>query len=317
MAEIGLFLSSEEHGPRELVSQAQRGQAAGFASVFISDHFHPWIDRQGESPFVWSVIGGVATTTTLKVTTGVTCPLVRIHPGIVAQAAATSQLLLEGRFVLGVGTGEALNEHIFGDHWRPLATRLDMLEEAVALMRQMWEGKITTHHGPHYTVENARLYSCPETPPPIVVSAFGPEALEVAARIGDGFVTTEPDGDAIANYKSQGGSGPTMAALKVCWDTDEARARKQVHELWPTVGLTGQLSQELPMPLHFEQAASIVTEEMVAEKVACGPDPERHINAISAYLEAGFDEVYINQIGPDQAGFLDFYVKELAPRLAL
>ena len=177
MAEIGLFLSSEEHGPKELVAQAQRGEEAGFGSVFISDHFHPWIDRQGESPFVWSVIGGIAATTEMKVTTGVTCPLVRIHPAIVAQAAATSQLLLDGRFVLGVGTGEALNEHILGDHWPPAATRLEMLEEAVGLLREMWEGKRTTRYGRHYTVENARIYSCPDAPPPIVVSAFGPEAL--------------------------------------------------------------------------------------------------------------------------------------------
>jgi G6PDH family F420-dependent oxidoreductase len=317
MPEIGLFLSSEEHGPRELVAQARGGEAAGFRSVFISDHFHPWLDRQGESPFVWSVIGGIAASTELKVTTGVTCPLVRIHPGIVAQAAATSQLLLNGRFVLGVGTGEALNEHIFGDRWPPLATRLDMLEEAVGLMRGMWEGKRTNHHGRHYTVENARLYSCPDEPPPVVVSAFGPEALAVAARIGDGLVTTQPDGDIVADYRKQSGAGPTIAALKVCWDTDEGQARKRAHELWPTEGLPGQMSQELPQPAHFEQAASIVTEEMVVDKVPCGPDPERHVEAISAYLDAGFDEVYVNQIGPDQDGFLDFYKKELRPRLGL
>jgi G6PDH family F420-dependent oxidoreductase len=316
MAEIGLFLSSEEHGPKPLLDQAQQGEAAGFRSIFISDHFHPWTDRQGESPFVWGVIGAVAASTQLKVTTGVTCPLIRIHPAIVAQAAATAQLLLDGRFVLGVGTGEALNEHILGDHWPPVATRLDMLEEAVGILRQMWKGENTTHHGRHYTVENARIYSCPDTPPPIVVSGFGPEARAVAARIGDGFVTTTPDNEAISDYKEHGGRGPTIAALKVCFDTDEARARKQAHELWPTTGLPGQLSQELPMPLHFEQAASIVTEDMVAEKVPCGPDPERHLKAISQYLDAGFDEVYINQIGPDQKGFLEFYRKELEPRLA-
>jgi G6PDH family F420-dependent oxidoreductase len=259
MAEIGLFLSSEEHGPKELVTQAQRGEEAGFGSVFISDHFHPWIDRQGESPFMWSVIGGIATTTAMKVTTGVTCPLVRIHPAIVAQAAATSQLLLEGRFILGVGTGEALNEHILGDHWPPAATRLEMLEEAIGLLREMWKGQRTTHYGRHYTVENARIYSCPDTPPPIVVSAFGPDALALAAREGDGLVTTQPDGDVVRSYREQGGKGPTIAALKVCFDNDEKRARKQAHELWPTEGLAGQLSQELPMPAHFEAAASIVT----------------------------------------------------------
>jgi G6PDH family F420-dependent oxidoreductase len=316
MAEIGLFLSSEEHGPKELVDQARRGEEAGFSSVFISDHFHPWIDRQGQSPFVWSVIGGIAATTEMKVTTGVTCPLIRIHPAIVAQAAATSQLLLDGRFVLGVGTGEALNEHILGHHWPPVATRFEMLEEAVGLLRDMWKGKGTTHHGRHYTVENARLYSCPEVPPPIVVSAFGPRAVDLAARIGDGLVTIRPEAEVVARYRRHGGSGPAIAALKVCWDHDEARARALAHELWPIEGLPGQLCQELPLPAHFAQAASLVTPEMVAEKVACGPDPERHVQAVSDYLEAGFDEVYINQIGPDLAGFLAFYKKEIEPRIS-
>jgi G6PDH family F420-dependent oxidoreductase len=316
MAEIGLFLSSEEHGPKELVDQAKRGAEVGFSSVLISDHFHPWTDRQGESPFVWSVIGGIAATTELKVTTGVTCPLMRIHPAIVAQAAATSQLLLDGRFVLGVGTGEVLNEHILGDHWPPVATRFEMLEEAVSLLRKMWEGKRTTHHGRHYTVENARLYSCPDEPPPIVVSAFGPLAVEMAARIGDGLVTVQPQGDVVARYRDHGGSGPTIVALKVCWDTDEARARRLAHELWPIEGLPGQLCQELPMPAHFEQAAALVTPDMVAERVACGPDPERHVQAIADCLDAGFDEVYISQIGPDQGGFLQFYKREIEPRLS-
>jgi G6PDH family F420-dependent oxidoreductase len=315
MAEIGLFLSSEEHAPKELVAQAQQGEAAGFRSVFISDHFHPWIDQQGESPFVWSVIGAISSTTELKVTTGVTCPILRIHPVIIAQAAATSSLLLDGRFVLGVGTGEALNEHILGDRWPPIATRLQMLEESVAIMRMLWQGEMTTHQGDYYTVQNARIYSCPTTPPPVVVSAFGPAALHVAARIGNGLVTTKPDAAMVAIYRAQGGTGPAIAAMKVCWDTDEDRARKQAYKLWPTEGVPGQLSQELSMPAYFEQAASIVTEEMVADAVPCGPDPERHAQAISAYLEAGFDELYINQIGPNQAGFIEFFEKEIRHRL--
>lgn len=316
MTEIGLFLSSEEHDPCALVDQARRGEEAGFSSVLISDHFHPWTDRQGQSPFVWSVIGGIAATTRLKVTTGVTSPIMRVHPAIVAQAAATCQLMTDGRFVLGVGTGEALNEHIVGRHWPPATTRLEMLDEAVAVIRELWEGSTVTHHGPHFTVENARIYSRPEQAPPIVVSGFGPQAVAVAARIGDGFVTTRPDRSAVEAYRGQGGSGPTIGAVKVCFDTDEARARKLAHELWPTDCLPGQLNQELAMPDHFEQASSIVTEEMVASTIACGPDPERHVQAIGRYVEAGFDEVYVNQIGPDQAGFLDFFRTELAPRLA-
>ena len=182
MAEIGLFLSSEEHGPMALLAQAHQAEEAGLRSVFVSDHFHPWLDRQGESPFVWSIIGGIAATTKLKVTTGVTCPTVRIHPAIIAQAAATSQLLLDGRFVLGVGSGEALNEHILGHRWPLTETRHEMLEEAIDIIRRLWQGDTVTHHGRHYTVENARIFSRPETPPPVVVSSFGPEATAMAAR---------------------------------------------------------------------------------------------------------------------------------------
>jgi G6PDH family F420-dependent oxidoreductase len=315
MAEVGLFLSSEEHGPRTLVTQAQMAEEAGFHSLFISDHYHPWIGRQGESPFIWSVIGAIAATTSQRVMTGVTCPIMRIHPAVIAQATATSQLLLNGRFVFGVGTGEALNEHIAGEKWPTPDVRLEMLEEAVGVIRDLWRGQIVNHRGRHFTVENARIYSCPDEPPPIRVSAFGPKALELAARIGDGFVTTRPDAEVVAEYRSKGGKGPTVAAMKVCWDADEHNARKLAFELWPTEGLSGQLSQELPMPAHFEQAASVVTEDMVAEKVPCGPDPERHLAAIRHYLEAGYDELYVSQIGPDLGGFLNFYNSEIRPRL--
>jgi G6PDH family F420-dependent oxidoreductase len=315
MPEIGAFLSSEEHGPQALLEQAKLAERSGIHSIFISDHFHPWIDRQGESPFVWSVIGAISATTNHRVTTGVTCPTVRIHPAILAQAAATSQLLLGGRFVFGVGSGEALNEHILGDRWPGVHTRLKMLEEAVEIMRRMWTGKLVNHHGEFYTVENARLYSVPDDPPPIAVSAFGPKAAEVAARVGDGFITVQPDRQLLTTFREHGGQGPTIGALKVCWGEDEKRARKVAHELWPTECLNGQLSQELPMPAHFESAASIVTEEMVGDAIACGPDPERHVKAISEYVEAGFDEIYVNQIGPDQEGFFDFFARELRPRL--
>ena len=317
MAEIGAFLSSEEHGPSTLVTQAKLAEEAGMRSVFISDHFHPWLDEQGESPFVWSVIGAISASTGQRVTTGVTCPTVRIHPAILAQAAATSQILLDGRFVFGVGSGEALNEHILGHRWPPVDTRLEMLEEAIEVIRKLWEGGFVTHHGRYYEVENARIYSRPEAPPPILVSGFGPKAADLAARIGDGFVTVQPDRDLLERYRASAGKGRAIAALKVCWDQDEQRARKLAHQLWRTEGVEGQLSQELPMPSHFQAAAALVTEDIVAETVACGPDPERHLKAITKYLDAGFDEVYINQIGPEQEGFFHFYERELRPKLGV
>lgn len=315
MAEIGLFLSSEEHGPTDLVRFAQQAERAGLPSVLVSDHFHPWLDVQGQSPFVWSVIGGIAATTGLKVTTGVTCPTVRIHPAIVAQAAATSQLMLDGRFTLGVGSGENLNEHILGDRWPPAGVRLEMLEEAVEVIRTLWTGELVSHRGTHYTVENARIYSCPATPPPVIVSAFGARAAALAARIGDGFITVTPDADLVRTYREHGGTGPVLGSVKVCWDTDETRARKRAHSLWPTDALPGQLNQELSLPQHFEAASSLVQEDAVVASVPCGPDPARHAEAITKYVDAGFDEIYVNQIGPDQESFLEFFAEEVQPLL--
>ena len=317
MAEIGLFLSSEEHGPNELTQYARQGADAGFRSVFISDHYHPWTERQGESPFVWSVIGAIAAITDLNITTGVTCPTVRIHPAVIAQAAATSALMASGRFRLGVGSGEALNEHILGDRWPSADIRLEMLEEAVEVMRKLWNGGFYSHRGRHFTVENAKIYSRPDQPPPVYISGFGPKAIELAGRIGDGFVTTAPSADDIAAYRKAGGKGPTLAALKVCWGRDQAAAEKLAYDVWPTTGVPGELSQELPMPAHFEQAAQTVTEEMVTDKIACGPDPERFVQAFEQYLEAGFDQIYVSQIGEDQTGFLNFYFSEVQPRLSL
>ena len=316
MTTLGFSLSSEEHGPRQLVRQAVMAEEAGFTTAWISDHFHPWIDEQGQSPFVWTVIGAIAASTDrLRLGTGVTCPSVRIHPAVVAQAAATSAVMLEGRFFLGVGSGEALNEHILGDRWPETDVRLEMLEEAVEVMRLLWQGGVRSHHGRHYTVENARLYTLPERPPPVYVSAFGPKATGVAARIGDGLVSTSPQADLLERYRELGGSGPTLAGTKVCWGPDEAEARRLAHRLWPNAGLPGELAQELPTPQHFMQATSLVQPDDLP--FPCGPDPEVHVKSLEQYLDAGFDEVYVQQIGPDQEGFLRFFREEVRPRLSL
>jgi G6PDH family F420-dependent oxidoreductase len=315
MAEFGYFLASEEYGPKRLVEVGGLAEAAGFDRVWISDHYHPWTDAQGQSPFVWAVIGGLAASTGLRVTTAVTCPTIRIHPAIIAQAAATCSLLLDGRFQLGVGSGEALNEHILATRWPRAAERLAMLAEAVEVMRKLWTGKLVSHDGEYYRVENARIYSCPDAPPPVIVSAFGPDAVELAARVGDGWCATMPDADLVGRYEAAGGKGPKQAGMKVCWGEDEQAARRLAHELWPTVGLPGQLAQELALPEYFEQATQLVTEDMVAEVLPYGPDPERHVAAIREFIDAGYDEVYVQQIGPDQEGFLDFWKRELAPRL--
>src|SRR4051812_21075027 len=290
-------------------------EQAGFRSVLISDHYHPWIDRQGESPFVWGVIGGIGATTGLEVTTGVTCPTVRIHPAILAQAAATATLMCKGGFRLGVGSGEALNEHILGDRWPSTDERLDMLEEAIEVMRKLWQGEIVSHDGNHYVVDNARIYSQPDQPPPVLVSGFGPKATSLAARIGDGYVNTAPQQDILQQYREEGGKGPLVGATKVCWGEDETQARKLAFEMWPTSAVPGELMQELPMPAHYEQAIQLVTEEKATESTACGPDPEVHVKQLRQYIDAGYDEIFVSQIGKDQQGMLDFYRKEVLPRL--
>jgi G6PDH family F420-dependent oxidoreductase len=309
---LGYFLACEEFGPRELVDQARRAEEAGFHALWISDHYHPWNDQQGHSPFVWSVIGALSEATGLPVTTGVTCPTVRIHPAIIAQAAATSAVMHHGRYSLGVGSGEALNEHILGDRWPEADVRLEMLEEAVEVIRLLWQGGQQSHHGRHYTVENARVYDLPEAPPPILVSGFGPKAIEVAARIGDGFVTTSPDKEAIDRYRSCGGTGPVHAGAKVCYMDNADAALEMILRLWPNEGLPGELAQLLPTPAHFEQACELVTGEHIASPA--GPDLEQHVESLRQYADAGVDELYVQQIGPEQKAFFTTWAREVLPQ---
>lgn len=318
MTTLGYKLSSEEFGPRELLRVARLAEESGFQFALISDHFHPWTDAQGQSPFVWSVIGGLAEATSrLVVGTGVTCPTMRTHPAIIAQAAATAAVMLPGRFFLGVGTGENLNEHIVGARWPSVDVRQDMLEEAVAVIRQLWRGGYQDHHGRFYAVENARVYTRPDSPPPIMVAASGTKAAQLAGRIGDGLVATEPAREVVEHFEAAGGRGkPRYAEISVCWARDEASARRTAHRQWPIAAMLGPLATELPVPAHFEAAAEMVTEDAVAEAVVCGPDAERHLAGIRQYVDAGFDHVCVHQIGPDQEGALRFYAREVLPRLA-
>jgi G6PDH family F420-dependent oxidoreductase len=314
MAQLGIFFSCEERTAPEIVDAAAKAERAGFETAWISDHLHPWNDEQGQSPFVWSVLGAAAQVTRrMRWMTAVTCPTVRMHPGIVAHAAATTATLMPGRFRLGVGTGEALNEQVFGDRWPEADVRLQMLVEAVGVIRELWAGGAVHHHGAHYTIEGARLYSLPEQPPEILVSAFGPRAVAVAARIGDGFVTVGPDADALRAYRGHGGTGSATTGLKVCWGEDRDACLKTVHRLWPNEALEGELAQVLPSPHHFEQATALVTEAHLDGALPLGPDPEEHIAAIQGHIDAGFDEVYVGQIGPDHDGFLAFYEREILP----
>ncbi len=316
MTKIGYTLSSEEHSPKKLLQLAQKAEATGFDFISISDHYHPWIDAQGNSPFVWGMLGAISQVTSdILVGVGVTCPTTRIHPAIIAQAAATAATLLEGRFVFGVGTGENLNEHVLGDRWPPYDIRSAMLTEAVHIIRELWTGETISYWGEYYDVEDARIYTLPEQLPPIIVAGSGPQAIELAAEIGDGYWGLAPKRADIERFENAGGSGPKFGQLHICYAESEEQARQTVAEVWPNTGLMGELSAELRTPTHFEQAVKPLTTEHITKDISCGPDVDAHLEQIQKFIDAGYDHVYIHQIGPDQASFFDVWERELRPAL--
>lgn len=290
-------------------------ERARFEALWISDHFHPWNGEQGQSPFVWSVIGALSRVCRLPVTTAVTCPAVRTHPAIIAQAAATSACLLPGGFTLGVGTGEALNEHILGDAWPSVEVRLEMLEETVELMRQLWEGGSVTTRGRHYQVDHARIYTLPEAPPSIYLSGFDPKATDVAARIADGYISTTPDRDLLERFREGSGGKPAQGGTKVAWAPTAEEGWSHAHRLWANAGVPGQLAQVPPSPRHFEQVSALVTEESTRSSVPAGPDPEVHLAALREYADAGFDEVYVANMGPHWEDMIEGYGEHVLPAL--
>ncbi|MPZ13140.1 MAG: TIGR03557 family F420-dependent LLM class oxidoreductase [Chloroflexi bacterium] len=316
MVELGYWLSSEEHAPADLVRNARRAEEVGFPFALISDHFHPWIDRQGHAPFVWAVLGGIAQATSrLRLGTAVTCPTMRIHPAIIAQAGATAAALLPDRFFLGLGAGESLNEHILGEQWPEPSVRREMLEEAIDVIRMLWQGGKRSHYGEHFTVQEARIYDLPERLPPVVVAASGRRSAETAGRLGDGAMSNAPSAEMVRWFEAAGGAGkPCYGQIHVCWAQDEAEARRRAFEYWPLAGLTGGLFSELRLPSLVEEAAALVREADVTEAVVCGPDPEPYAAAIDEFAKAGFDHVGIHQIGPDQEGFFRFCEREILPR---
>jgi G6PDH family F420-dependent oxidoreductase len=318
MVELGYALSSEEHGPNELVDLAVRAEDAGFDFVSVSDHFHPWISQQGHSPFVWSTLGAIARETEeIDVGVGVTCPLMRIHPAIVAQAVASVTAMFENsgqQFYFGVGTGENLNEHVLGDQWPSHRVRLEMLDEALEVIRTLWTGEMVSHHGEHYTVRNAKLFTTPAETPPICVSAYGDQTAERAADLGDGFWSVGPQ-DVVETYEQNGGEGPKISQLTVCYAEDEDEAVETAHEWWPNSLLPGQLATELEIPTFFEQACELVEQEDVreADSLVTDPDPETHVENLREFVDAGYDHVYVHQVGPNQEPFFEFYEDEILP----
>jgi G6PDH family F420-dependent oxidoreductase len=315
--EIGIALSSEENSPLDLVRHAQAAEEAGLEFGLISDHIHPWVDAQGHSPFVWSVLGAIAQSTErFRIGTGVTCPLIRIHPVIVAHAAATVACLMPGRFFLGVGTGEKLNEHVTGAKWPAPDERLEMLEEAVAVMRQLWQGGYQTHRGKHYTVEHARIFDLPDEPIEVAVAAMQPQAAQLAGRIGDALVNVAPKEEIVQKFDDAGGSDkPKYGQITVCWAESKDEAKKTAFENWPNVLAEGAASQELPMPEHFEQLVQDRSPDDIDGTIPLGPDVDEYLEQIRQYDEAGYTHVVIHQIGADQEGFLRFAQSELLAKV--
>lgn len=314
MTDIGINLASEAHGPDELIDIATRAEDAGFDFAVVSDHYHPWISKQGNSPFVWSTLGGLGRETDeLRIGTAVTCPIIRVHPAIVAQAAATAATMLDGRFFLGVGTGERLNEHVTGERWPEHEVRLDMLAEAIDVMRSLWTGENVSHHGERFTVENAKLFTLPEVSPDVVVSGLGPKTAKAAGELGDGFIATSAKQELVDHYENSGGDGPRYGGTMVSWAENEDEAVTNAYEWWPNTAAKG-VGQELPTPKHFEQAVQLVSKEDVARSVVIGNDPQDYLDEIQEYVNAGFDHVYLHQTGPNQAEFVDFAEREILPQ---
>jgi G6PDH family F420-dependent oxidoreductase len=317
MTSFGYTLSSEEFGPRDLLDQAVAAEQAGFDFLTVSDHFHPWTETQGHSPLAWTTLGAVAARTdNVSVGTGVTCPLLRYHPTVVAQAAATTASLFgDGRFFLGVGTGEALNEHVTGERWPPADIRRRMLREAITIMRSLWTGETVDFEGEFYTVENARLFTLPDQAIPVIFAASGEQAAETAAEVADGLWSTSPDAAVTGAYRRAGGAGPIYGQITVCYDTDEQRAREIAHRVWPNACNPGQLSQDLPTWTHFESLAELITVDDIAGQVPCGPNTDRIKADVDAYLDAGFDQIHFHQIGPNQDAFIDLWAEQLHDKL--
>lgn len=316
MVKLGYKLMTEEHGPADLVRNAKRAEQAGFDFAAISDHYFPWLEEQGHSPFAWSVLGAVAEATEhLGLMTSVTCPIMRYHPAIVAQAAATMGLLTDGRFTLGLGAGERLNEHVVGAGWPGVVERHERLSEALDIIQGLLSGKLTTYRGQHFQLDHARLFDRPKRKLPVIVAAGGPEAGRLAGEKADGLMVTDPEKELIKAFTAGGGKGPRYAEVAMCCGADEDKAAKTAHRYfrWSLAGWP--VLAELPHDEAFAAASEHVSVETIGEEISCGPSADRHLEAIHEFTAIGCDHIILTQIGPDQDFFFELFERKLAPAL--
>ncbi|WP_337061034.1 TIGR03557 family F420-dependent LLM class oxidoreductase [Kineococcus sp. G2] len=313
---IGYKLATEAFGPKEIIRQAVEAERAGYDFVEMSDHYHPWLDVQGHSGFTWSLLAAIAAKTErIGLVTGVTCPSVRYHPAIIAQAAATMQIISDGRFTLGVGAGERLNEHVVGRGFPGVAERHERFREALEIIRLLWRGGYRTYEGKHLRLEDARVFDLPEELPVIAVASSGKASARIAAELGDGLFATEPKGEIVGTWKELGGSGPAYAEVPMAWAPDEDSAIDAVLEKsrWAVTGW--KVMSELPNPVNFDAATQTVGAEHVRAQFAVGPDPAAYLSGAQQYVDAGFDHLVTQNAGPDPDGFLEFFANELAEPL--
>jgi G6PDH family F420-dependent oxidoreductase len=318
MTEFGYTAMCEQTPVRQLVSDLVAAEAAGFDFSVMSDHYSPWIEEQGHSGYAWSVLGAAAQATSrLPLMTFVTCPTFRYHPAVVAQKAATMGILSAGRFTLGLGAGERLNEHVIGGGWPSARIRHERLAEAAEIIRDLFSGDYVHYSGRHFEVDHARLFDLPDTPVPIGIAVSGPESIEVAASHGDAMIATEPDGELVSQYAQVAGEGrPRYGQLPLCYGPDEAACRARARELWRWAMPGWHVMAELPDERSFAAASEQVTEDDVAELVPCGPDTQRHVEAARQWVEAGFTHLALVQVGAgQQAGFMEWAESELLPEL--
>ncbi|NGO76801.1 LLM class F420-dependent oxidoreductase [Streptomyces sp. YC504] len=318
MVQIGYTMMTEQAGPRALVDDLVAAERAGFDFSVTSDHYFPWLESQGHSPYAWSVLGAAAQATSrIPLMTYVTCPTTRYHPAVVAQKAATMQLLSEGRFRLGLGSGENLNEHVVGGGWPSARVRLDMFEEAVGIIRALFTGDNVNHEGTHFDVANARLWDLPDELPPIGIAVSGERSCALAGELGDLVIATEPKAELLESFDRHGGSGkPRVGQLPVCFDPDKDAAIARAHDQfrWSVGGWP--VNAELPGPTAFAGATQYVTPQDMAEKIPCGNDVDEFVEAVRPFAEAGFTEIALVQVGGDhQRPFIDWAEKELLPAL--
>ena len=319
MTRFGYTLMTEQSGPRELVEYARRAEAAGFDFEASSDHYFPWLESQGHSPYAWGVLAAVAQVTErVELMTYVTCPTTRYHPAVVAQKAATLQLLSNGRFTLGLGSGENLNEHVVGEGWPSVAVRQDMLEEAVRIIRELLTGDQTTFDGQWFRVDSARVWDAPDGGVPIGIAVSGDESVSRFAELADHMITTMPDADLIASWDRlhPGGSSRKIGQVPISWDPDKDTAIARAHDQFRWSGLGWDVNAELPMPAGFEAATESVRPEDVAETIACGPDLDALAESVKPFLEAGFTDIAFVQIGDEaQEQFLEEAAAPLLERV--